>query len=187
MKSARSAHTTELATARHGELAQTAAPGGFLLQQAVNSATGTLEIQGLRVPQQCRHPPKIHPTSLRKLQNKNLERLCNLPLYDLAPPLWCEGAENGTLLAHGRLRAYWGFQSILFTPPITPNNLNRKSSRNAHPLLDIQLPQFVPPSFQSPKTYFAAQPDIELYWYTTNVLYYTWGLPETHPSDPIAV
>ena len=57
---------------------------------------------------------------------------------------------------------------------------------HSHPLLDIQLPQFVPPSFQSPKTHFAAKPDIELYWYTTNVLYYTWGLPDTHQSDPIA-
>ena len=66
--------------------------------------------------------------------------------------------------------------------------MNRKRSRNAHPLLDIQLPQFVSPSFQSPKTHFAAKPDIELYWYTTNVLYYTmsWGLPDTHQSDPIA-
>ena len=67
-----------------------------------------------------------------------------------------------------------------------PNNLNRKRSRNAHPLLDIQLPQFVPPSLESPKIYFAAQPDIDLYWYATNVLYYTWGLPDTHQSDPIA-
>ena len=78
----------------------------FLLQQAVNSATGTLEIQGLRVPQQCRHPPKIHPTYLRKLQNKNLERLCNLPLYRLARQVRDTSGLNGSLTAQEPTRAH---------------------------------------------------------------------------------
>ena len=44
-----------------------------LLQQAINSATGTPETRGVHGAQQCPHQPRIRPAYMREPQKKNLQ------------------------------------------------------------------------------------------------------------------